>query len=518
MPGEAVSALAPVTSVLGPSVPGNFMVNLAARVWAAVLQLLFVPVYIRLLGPEAYGLIGLYGSLVVALGFLDQAVSPALIREFARMSGDPARTRDMRDLLRTLEVITAAVGVAIGAAVFLLAPVIATVWLKYQTLPQDHVVLAARLMGLGLASQWPSLLYSGGYIGLARQGTLAWLRIAGLTTQWAGAALALWALGARVEVFFAWQVLSMALLSVMLGAGLWRLLPDPSHRPHAGLASVRGVWRYAAGTFLIGLSASVLTQADKLIVSSAVPLGQFAAYSLSFMVGMLVSNFVAGPMTAALLPHFARLGRPGNERQLALEYHRWSQVLMVALLPVCGVLILFARPLLEAWLAGRQEVVTQMVPLIPWVVLGTLFNVVAVLPFILQLAAGRTRLAVVMNVVAVLVIVPVLWIGVPRLGPIVGAWCWFAVNLAYYLLYAPLVHRRLLRGEIAGWWLRDTLFPGAIAAAFFGAIAGIAPGALARPSAAVMAGIGAAVLLALALPHPRAMVKEASDRLVKSWT
>jgi len=502
-------------------VSGSLIANVTGRLWAAGLQLVFTPVYIRLLGPEAYGLIGFYTTLVVALGFLDQAVSPVLVREFARLSVNPGRMPDMRNLLRTLETITVMVGVVLGAAVFLFAPLIATLWLKYQTLPADEVVLAVRLMGLGLACQWPSLLYSGGYVGLVRQGVLTRLRIAGMTVQWAGAALVLWASGSRVEAFFAWQALSLALISAMLGVGLWRLLPEPSHRPRAALASVRGVRRYAAGTFLIGLTASILTQADKLIVSSAVPLDRFAAYSLCFMLMMLISSFIAAPMAASLLPHFTRLAAKSDDGQLALEYHRWTQLLVVAALPVCGVFVIFGRPLLETWLAGRGPLVDEIMPLLPWATLGTLLNIVMLMPLLLQLAAGWTRLSVIKNVIAVALVLPILLLGVPRFGPIVGAWCWFGLNFAYYLVEVPLVHRRLLRGEMRAWWIRDTLCPGIIAAAFFWAVARLSSALQDRPieaiAAAAASGLVSAALLALALPHPRAMIMEVSRRVARSW-
>src|SRR5262249_44513156 len=142
---------------------------------------------------------------------------------------------------RTLEILTTAVGVTIGAAVFLFAPIIATTWLKYRTLDPATVEWAVRLMGVGIACQWPSLLYSGGYVGLGRQGALAALRIVGLTVQWAGAAIALWAVGPRVELFFAWQIFSFALLSAMLGVHLWRLLAASPAPARFELGTVRRV-------------------------------------------------------------------------------------------------------------------------------------------------------------------------------------------------------------------------------------------------------------------------------------
>lgn len=513
-PSGAPAQLAPV---LGRTVSGNLAVNLAARVWMAALQLLFTPVYVALLGPESYGLIGLYGSIVVALGFLDQALSPVLTRELARASSRPGGEPEMRDLLRTLEAITIACGIAIGAAVFLLAPVIAGDWLKYRALGPDKVEAAVRLMGLCLACQWPSLLYTGGYVGLNRQQALNRTRVIGMTVQWAGAALVLWAIAPRIELFFSWQAASFALLSAMLAAGLWRRLPGAGRRPRFDAGILSRLWRFSLGTFAIGMTSSALTQADKLIVASTVPLERFAQYSLCFMIAALVSSFVAGPAVASLFPHFTGLHAERKDAALAAEYHRWTQMLMVVILPVCGALATFPEAVLGLWLGAASPMVDGAARLMPWIALGAAFNTVMLLPFCLQMASGWTRLSLGKNLVAIAVIVPVLVTLVPRLGPIVGAWCWFALNLGYYLIEVPLMHRRLLRGELAAWWIRDTLVPGAVALAAFYA-AGRIVRSMALPVAgaalaAAIAGLAVALLTALVLPFPRELMKRTARRL-----
>jgi len=46
----------------------NVSANILGTVWSTVLSLLFIPVYISLLGLESYGLIGFYSSLIALLG------------------------------------------------------------------------------------------------------------------------------------------------------------------------------------------------------------------------------------------------------------------------------------------------------------------------------------------------------------------------------------------------------------------------------------------------------------------
>ena len=482
------------------------------------MQFVFTPVYVRLLGPEAYGLVGFYGTLLVSMIFLDQCVSPVLTRELGRLGGRGDAGPEMRNLLRSLEVVSIASGLAVGAAVFLAAPAIAGHWINAGALPRGEVTNAVRLMGLVIACQWPNNLYFSGFVGLHRQDLATRLRVTIVTVQWGGAALLLWQVAPSIELLLAWQAANFALLSALLARGLWRLMPPAAERPRFDAAKLRSVWRFAVGTLAIGLTASLLTQADKLLVSKYAPLGQFAAYSLAFTLASLISIVVAQPVGSALMPHFSRLMGDGDQPGLAREYHRWTQLVVALGVPMAGSLVVFGQPLIALWLGRGSPLIAPLLVVLPWVALGTLVNTVMMVPYVLQIAAGWTRLSVGKNVVALAIFLPALAIGVPIWGPPMGGWCWLALNAGYFLFEVPLVHRRLLKGEQWGWWGRDTLLPGAVAALLFGLSAAVSPAGQSPwwgfAQALVTAGLVLLTLLAL-LPHPRGMALDMVRRLAR---
>lgn len=83
----------------------NLVANFAGTGWSALMQLLFIPVYIKLMGIEAYGLIGFYVTLQGALQILDFGLSPTMNREMARYSIQPEKASEARDFVRTLEIV-----------------------------------------------------------------------------------------------------------------------------------------------------------------------------------------------------------------------------------------------------------------------------------------------------------------------------------------------------------------------------------------------------------------------------
>ncbi len=52
-------------------VAGNIVFGASGRLWRAILQFVFTPIYIRLLGSEAYGLVMFSATLTLTLLFLD---------------------------------------------------------------------------------------------------------------------------------------------------------------------------------------------------------------------------------------------------------------------------------------------------------------------------------------------------------------------------------------------------------------------------------------------------------------
>ena len=62
------------------------LVNFLGRGWGALLSIALTPVYIKFLGIEAYGLIGVFITLQSLLSILDMGLGTAANREMAVLS------------------------------------------------------------------------------------------------------------------------------------------------------------------------------------------------------------------------------------------------------------------------------------------------------------------------------------------------------------------------------------------------------------------------------------------------
>jgi len=455
---SARRVLAPFSAEGRPTLSANISANLVLRAWTAILQIFLTPLIVHQLGPQGYGLVGFSSSLTLFLMFLDQCISPTLARELARIGPLPDEAQQARNVLRTMEIISCITAVVIGGSVVIAAQWIARYGIAGSGLPQSELTTVVVLIGIGLAVQWPAMLYSGGFIGLQRQEVLVAIRMVLGTVIPVGAVLLLWLLRPSVEVYLAWTALMSLLTSVVTRIALWHTMP-PGATPRAEFAIARHLWRFAAGNLLLGLTAALIVQGPGLIVAKYCSLADLAAYTLAVSLAQQLSTILTQPVSSALMPHFTQLVARGDETTLAREYHRWSQINAALLLPAAATLVWAPRPLMQLWLGANSPLAEPVAKLLPWVAVGTLLNTLVTPPYILQLATGWSQLLVRLNLVTVAVYLPATLALAPIYGPIAPAACWVAVNLCYLVIYVPGVHRRLLRGELMAWWVHDTARP-----------------------------------------------------------
>src|SRR6267378_1179039 len=83
----------------------NIAANLLSGGLTSVIALAFIPLYLRFISIEAYGLIGVFALLQGVLPLLDLGLSTTLNREMARLSVHEGKQQEMRDILRTLELV-----------------------------------------------------------------------------------------------------------------------------------------------------------------------------------------------------------------------------------------------------------------------------------------------------------------------------------------------------------------------------------------------------------------------------
>jgi len=442
----------------------NLVSNFAGAGWLAVIQVVFVPVYINLLGIEGYGLIGFYLTLQGVLRVLDFGLTPTVNRALARYSVLGGQADEARDFARTFEAIYWLIGMLVGLLVWMAAPMIAQRWIKPGSLPTGTLLSAVRSMGVLAALQWPLSFYQGGLLGLQRQSLLNVVKGGMSTLAAIAGVLVLWIVAPSVTLFFRAQIAVNAVHVVVMGWLLWRSLPATGARPRVAPKLFFGVYRFAAGMSGITLCSLILTQADKIVLSKLLSLELFGYYTLAGVLGNALAA-VNAPIFNAIFPRFTALVAAGDDGTVARLFRLGSQWVAVVTVPTTIVIALFSLEIMSLW-TGSVSTARNTAPLVSVLIIGSALNGLMNLPYALQLAHGWTGIGLRLNLFFVVTFVPALLLAAGRYGALGAAMAWTALNLIYVAVGVPATRRRLF-GDFGLEWFTDL---GAAAGAALGVV------------------------------------------------
>jgi O-antigen/teichoic acid export membrane protein len=435
----------------------NIAANFVGKIWSSAMALVFIPLYIRYLGVDAYGIIGVFAVLQTALNLLDLGMTPTLSREMARFTGGGHDASSIRNTLRTAECFAVACGAIACSLVFLFAPWLVESWLKAGALDTDSTITAVRVMGLCVGTRFLEGIYQSSIMGLQRQ-VLSNSLSAGLATLRGGGAVAVIALiSPTLEAFFAWQAIVSACGVIAQGAATYRLLP-PSHSPvRPTMQALRQMRRFAGGMMGMAILILLLTNVDKILLSHLVDLREYGYYTLAATVASGLWMATA-PIGTAYLPQLTRLHAADRDHELRSQFHQGAQIISVLGGSTSITGIVFADHALLVW-TGDKALTEAVTPLMRLLLLGNLFSAFTQMPYYSQLAYGRVKPMLLGNIASVLIIVPAIFVAVPRYGASGAAAVYCCLQVGYILIAAPFIFDRILAGEKKRWYLTDLALP-----------------------------------------------------------
>jgi O-antigen/teichoic acid export membrane protein len=435
----------------------NLIANYLGQIWNILMRLALIPLYIHYIGIESYGLIGLFGVILAGLNLFDMGMTPTLSREMARFTAGEHTPESIRDLLRSIEIITFGIASLIAVTLILSSQWLASSWLQSKNLPVSVVAQAFTIMGVVAALRFAETIYRSSIAGLQRQVLLNVVSIALATFQGLGAVAILAWFSPTIQAFFLWQGLTSIAALVILSLTIYRLLPKGNRPARFSLPVLRSIWSYAGGMMGITFLSLLLTQVDKILLSRLLTLTDYAYYTLAATVAGSLMTLV-GPITQAWFPRLSQLFVSQDFPTLIRTYHEGAQLVTVVMGSAALVLILFSQTFLQLW-TQNSELAQHTAPLLSLLVLGNLLNGLMWIPYQTQLAYGWTSLTMRINIVAVSLIVPAILFLTPRYGAVGAAWAWVSLNAGYVLIGVHFMYRRILKTEKGRWYCQDLLYP-----------------------------------------------------------
>lgn len=436
----------------------NVAANYASQLYSTLISILLIPMYLSLMGAEAYGLIAFFSMLQSWFIVLDLGLTLTISRESARYFGGALAAVEYTRLYRMLSLIFLVVAAAGGSALVALAPFIAERWLNLRQLPIDDIVAAVQIMGATVAMRWMGGLYRGVATGAERFVWLSGFNALIATLRFAAVFVTMTLWGYTPRVFFVHQLIVAALELAVLYMMARRLLPASVSSSAAigwSLAPVATRLRFSLTIAFTSAVWIFVTQVDKLILSGVLPLAEYGFFMLAVMVASGITT-ATGPIGTALLPRLARLHAEGDNTEILRLYQQFSQLVGVIAVSMTVALATSAASLLFAW-TGDRELTLVAAPVLRLYAIGNGLLALSAFPFYIQYARGNLRYHLLGNLGLVTLLIPAIVVAALRFGGIGVGWIWMSVNMLYLFGWVAFVHGRLEPGLHSEWIRRNFL-------------------------------------------------------------
>jgi len=413
-------------------------VGVLARVVSYAARLVVIPLSLKLLGAERYGLWLTVGSLIAWLGMSDFGFSQGLVNAIAESSG-----RDDRAAIRRL--------VSTGFTLFALLSLILTLFV----IPASSWRPLERLLGVAgnpaLARDAHLLLLICGLFFAAslslravdsvcqglQEGYLAAGSAIGAAALNLVAVAVLYWRGASLSAFALAMAAPSLLATAALGVYLF-VIRHPDLRPslrHWERSALGTIVRFGGPLFVLQLANLAILYSMNLLIANLLGAGEVPRYSVPYSLFMIVAG-LCYLIVQPYIPAYAEAFRRGDVawiRRRALK----SLAITTGLMATAGlVLVAVGRPLIRLW-AGPS-----VVPETELLFLMTVFSVLLVSAAtngVLLIGLGRVWAKALLQIAASGIFVIAAWAMLPHLGlvavPLAGIAA-FIADPVISLLYA----------------------------------------------------------------------------------
>lgn len=439
------------------SLKKNIIANYASQIYVTLIGITMVPLYIKYMGAETYGLVGFFAMLQAWFNLLDMGLTPTVARETARHHGGAISALDYRRLIRALEGVFATVALVGGAVLLLASDYISHNWLRVSVLPLAEVTLSVQLMAVIIALRWTCGLYRGVISGSQRLVWLSGFNSAVASLRFVLAMPLLIYVGASPTLFFGYQLGVAIIEFALLCFFAYQLLPrlNGASRPAWAWAPLKPVLKFSVSIAFTSSVWVLVTQTDKLVLSKLLPLAEYGYFTLAVLVASGVM-LLSGPVSSAIMPRMTKMEAEGDHQGLIRVYRKATQLVAVLAGSVAITMAFCAEPLLWVW-TGDRELAQRAAPVLKLYALGNGVLAVSAFPYYLQYAKGDLRLHLIGNALFVLLLLPLIIWGSSRYGAIGAGYVWLGMNLLAFVVWLPFVHNRFAPGLNLQWYGQDIL-------------------------------------------------------------
>lgn len=430
--------------------------NFAVQIILNALNILLIPIYIKFLGVESYGIIGIFAILQTWLTVLDSVISPTISREVSRYFGGENNLDYILKFIKTFETISIIICLLVIIIVSLFSNYMSINWIKSSILDRSVISHCFMIMGITTGLRFVENIYRNTLIGLQKQILLNNISFFVYTFRGFGIIFVLKYIKNDIFIFFLWQVIFSLILIFLLKNFLKKIIPISINSvPYFSKEIIISTSNFTKGMLTLTLVTIILNSIDKIFLSRYLSLTDFSYYNLVIVIsGSLFA--VASPLVQFFFPKFCQL--ISNESELIKEYHFASQLVTLIIGSLTVFVCFYTREILDFWL-NDINLIDKIEKFVPIFTIGAYCSIITYIPFHLQLSKGITYINTKINFILIFMIIPSVIFFVPRYGTFAVGYIQLMLNLVNLFASLYLMHKTILKNEKLKFIFNDNIKP-----------------------------------------------------------
>lgn len=424
------------TTPNGPLLARNVVWNLLGNAAPTAMAIFFIPILVRGLGKERFGVLTLAWALIGYASLFDLGLGRALTQLVARKLGE-GKEQEIPSLAWTSLTLMLVLGLAGTLAVFLISPWLVGRGLNVSAALQRETLQSSWLLGLSI----PFVITTAGLRGLFeahhRFGLVNWLRIPMGLLTFGGPVLVLPFSRSLVPVVTSLVVGRIAAWAAHLLC--LRVLPEFGRSIVWERSAVGPLLRFGGWMTVSNVVGPLMVTLDRFLIGALASMTAVAYYVTPYEV---VTKFLVlpGALAGVMFPAFSASFVQDRERTAVL-FSRSVKSLFLTLFPAMLCTVALAKDGLTLWLGA--EFAQHSYRVLQVLAVGVFINSVAYAPTTLLHGVGRPDLTATLHLIELPLYLASLWWLISRRGIEGAAFAWSA-RVAVDALLAFALARRFL--------------------------------------------------------------------------
>lgn len=416
------------------SLKRNTIWNLAGSGLPLIAAVGLIPFILSRLGAEAFGVLTLIWALIGYFSLFDMGVGRALTYELSKLR--VANNENSISLtLKAGLLLTLAAGLLGAIVMLILAPQLATQWLKISPDLQNDTQLAFQIAALGVIPTTVTSGLRGALEGLERFDSSNINKIILGFCVFVMPAFSIWLHGNQLWIMTLYLVLVRVAIVILAGFQLRKYLLIPII---AGIKEhIKPLLNYGVWITITGIVGPLMVYGDRFFVSAAVGAALLPIYAIP-QEGLQRLLMVPTALCGALLPKLAAMEKHEAHVLFTQNYKRVTIVMFC----ICLLAALFAYPTLVWWIS--EDFATKALPIVLVLCIGIWLNSMALVPYTLIHAKGNPKTTALFHIFELFVYGAVLWWLANNYGLLGAAWAWVG-RVALDLILLHVAANKLMK-------------------------------------------------------------------------